>query len=425
MAGRLRTWMRRVTSPSTRRLARQVAVRVLDGVATAGGQLSTLAGTLRPALTSAEAPAGAPATPPSPPPRTETEIEIEAASPTAPAPPEPAPVDPRDLGWQLARAIVEGIDTAAAALQRDPGDADAHDPETVRVMRVQSRRLRSLVEVFGPWLGDKRSRRLRTELRKITRALGPVRDLDGFVEAVRNAQAQTDEPLRRAAMEQVVARTRSQQRAVRRRAAKGLRRVDRAALERDLIQARHRLVERVTAAPDIRPAVLALLEPRVAAAFRKAPIPTTLDAMEPVHEVRIQAKRLRYALDWVRPAMTEGPGPRKRLKRVQRAIGTARDLQLLESGVAAQVDELRGVGLATLADALDGWRTELTHRRTRAETRILPLLGGLHPRTVAAQLAAALGREPAALDGTVRGESAGADPETDDDAAGPTTSQPG
>ena len=70
------------------------------------------------------------------------------------------------------------------------------------------------------------------------------------------------------------------------------------------------------------------LESVVASAFAKTPVPTTLEDREAVHDVRILAKRLRYAYGWLSPAFQHGPGPRRMLKRAQRAVGDSRDLDL-------------------------------------------------------------------------------------------------
>src|SRR5262249_35596796 len=55
------------------------------------------------------------------------------------------------------------------------------DGEGVHQMRVGLRRMRAAMSVFKGLLGDRESRRIKTELKWLTEQLGPARDLDVFV----------------------------------------------------------------------------------------------------------------------------------------------------------------------------------------------------------------------------------------------------
>lgn len=381
MASRLRTWVRRVTTPQTRALARSVAARVLDGVADAGERLGGLANTIRPAL--------------APGPDDDAAIEIRPSVPPKPPPPAPA-VDPRELGWLLARHVREQLDPLVAALLDTPLDLRAreHDAETLRVMRVSSRRLRSAGQVFGPWLAPKRRRRLEKDLRVVTRALGPVRDFDGVVDRFAAVAAARDiDPMRSAAAQQVLTRLAPPHAAARKRARKAMAGVDRDRLRADLREARRSIVERLTdGTDDVRPALLALMRPQIEETFDQTPVPTTLDDLEAVHDVRIIAKRLRYAHEWIKPALLDGPGPKRLLKRTQRVVGDARDLALFEDVLRTHAAGLYDDGLSLLADALQAWAAEIAKRRAKAEAKILPVLGDLSPRAVERLTAIALGQ---------------------------------
>lgn len=380
MVSRLRSLVRRVTPPTTRALARRVAVELLDRVTMGAEQIAER---LRPALPSGSSPAPIVVTPAAPPSR------------PPPVPPEPPRLKAADLSWALARHVSAAFDTQLAALAADALSTDAHDAEAVRLMRVASRRLRSVVQLFGPWLPKKRRRALERDLKAITGALGPLRDLDVVVAQFHDAGSH-DDPLRRAAAQLIGARLSKGHARVRRRAAKTVGAIDIPRLRDDVRDSRRRIIERLTATDDIRPDLATLLDAIAVDAFAKTPVPTTLDDREAVHEVRILAKRLRYAHGWVSPVMQHGPGPRRLLKRAQRAVGDSRDLDLLIERLLEHETALREDGQQVLADAVGAWRTKAEARRSKVDRKILPALADLSPRTVARLTRDGMGlREPA------------------------------
>ncbi|MGH1343103.1 MAG: CHAD domain-containing protein [Nannocystales bacterium] len=374
MANRLRTWVRRVTPPTTRALARRVAIDMLDRVTVGAGRIAE---TLRPALPAAPSP--------------RSELQVSPAKPVKPVKPvKRKTVAPEDLGWALARHVSTGVETQVAAMLADGLSPAAHDPQAVRLMRVGSRRLRSFVALFGPWQGKKLQRRLEKQLKEITGALGPLRDLDVVLTELSGATQQAD-PLRRAAAEQIAARLGKRLGRTRKRAARALRDTDVGAFQRDIADARRRVVERLTGTPDIRADIATVLGTVSASAFKQTPVPTTLEDREAVHEVRILAKRLRYAHGWVKPAMQHGPGAGRLLKRAQRTVGASRDLDLLIERLSHHEVTLREEGQGVLAYALTDWRHEAEQRRSAADTKILPALTDLSHRTVTRLTLDALG----------------------------------
>ncbi len=63
-------------------------------------------------------------------------------------------------------------------LTHDPGVRLGHDPEAVHLYRVATRRLRSDLRTFSPFLDSDQTDRLRGALHWLGTAVGPVRDLD-------------------------------------------------------------------------------------------------------------------------------------------------------------------------------------------------------------------------------------------------------
>jgi len=377
MASRLRTWARRVAPPSTRALARRVAVELLERVTYGAEQI---ADSLRPALPAATA--------------VEHGITVRPAKARpAPPPSKPKTLAPADLGWALARHVSTQLDTQMAALFGPGLSADGHDAEHVRRMRIGSRRLRSAAQLFAPWLGKKLHRRLERDLKAFGGALGPLRDLDVVVGEFSAAAASKD-PLRQAAAEHIRAGLARNVAKTRKRAAKGVRAIDHDALRKDLREAKRRIVERLTGLADVRPALAALLLEVCADAFEQTPVPTTLEDREAVHEVRIIAKRLRYAHAWVKPALQHGPGAGRLLKKAQRAVGASRDLDLLLERLESREAALREDGQGTLADALAQWQAQARSKRDKADSKILPALADLSHRTVTRLTRDALGVAP-------------------------------
>ncbi len=365
MESRLRTWVRRVTPPATRARVRRAAADVLERVSEGAQRLGQLAESLRPAL---------PAAP------TQDTPQTVAVTPTVPPPPPPPVLAPEDLGWALARHVSSAWGALADVALETPLRGDDYDAELVRRMRIGSRRLRSALTIFGPWVAKKRRRRLETALKQITSALGPLRDLDVVLA---NFEASADhDALRIAAAEHVRAQLAAPHRRARKRAAKALRGLDHDAVGAALAQVRRQIVERLTADADIRPALLQELERCVTEAFDETPVPTTLDDREAVHEVRILAKQLRYVHEWIKPALQHAPGPKRMLKRAQRAVGDTRDLDLFAQQLSTQRDILEADGQDTLATALGGWHDEIIEKRARADRKVLPALANLDPRAL-------------------------------------------
>jgi CHAD domain-containing protein len=66
---------------------------------------------------------------------------------------------------------------------REPGTREGSDPEELHAMRVATRRLRAAWRVFGRAFRARKTRRVRRPLREVAGRLGAVRDLDVLLEA--------------------------------------------------------------------------------------------------------------------------------------------------------------------------------------------------------------------------------------------------
>ena len=78
-------------------------------------------------------------------------------------------------------------------LAREPGTREGRDPEELHQMRVATRRLRAEWRVFGEAFEPADARRMKRPLREVAAALGAVRDVDVLLETTRAFRARLPE----------------------------------------------------------------------------------------------------------------------------------------------------------------------------------------------------------------------------------------
>jgi CHAD domain-containing protein len=232
--------------------------------------------------------------------------------------------DTRVTGRLLARR--------AGALKRHLAGARDGDARDVHQARVASRRLREAVPVLT--LGVKRSRagKARRKIRRLTKALGTVRELDVTLHLLDELTAK--ETLPRLALEEVrahVVAERDHRRAVM------LRRLDRVnveKLDRRLASVGAALAESQSEA--WRSALGSRLMKRQKALRAAIADAGQLYAEEKLHQVRIASKKLRYAIELAADAgVKSAAAPLRAIKRAQDTLGRLHDLQILQQHVAA------------------------------------------------------------------------------------------
>jgi inorganic triphosphatase YgiF len=251
------------------------------------------------------------------------------------------------------------------------------DPEFVHQARVAVRRMRSAVRVLGRAAGFPAP--LARELRRIGRVLGAVRDADVLAleslprwmeAAVEAAAPSTNRPHWRHAAE----RRRAQAR-VAMRARLLNRRTARAAL--DLMARAHGGGDESSSALSSMPSLQSLAAPSLEAQWRrlrKAARGFTTLAPEKQHRVRIEAKRLRYALDLFESALPAVRTFHQQVARVQDALGALNDwavaaaeLKRMRQPLPAPVARRQLVAAAQRAlTALFGSRPPWRHARALA-----------------------------------------------------------
>lgn len=223
---------------------------------------------------------------------------------------------------------------------------DWSDPEGVHSMRVASRRLRSALRDFTPYLHKRRLSSSLKSLRDIADALGEVRDQDVAIMALEKLQAHSSDDVAPALKQFIDART-----AIR----------DQAREELVTMLADNELKElelSFTNAVDEATAGTTRSQAPLLISFRKMSRAIILDRLkeleklsnglfrpfevETLHEMRIAAKRLRYAIElfqqcWGRSIATYA----KRAAQMQTALGDVHDCDVWIESFGNEINKAR------------------------------------------------------------------------------------
>lgn len=238
--------------------------------------------------------------------------------------PEPFEAGPGDPAVQHVRALLDK--RLRAMLHHEPGVRDGSDIEELHQMRVSVRRMRAALKAARPLLDQAWSDDLRTELGRLGRALGPVRDLDVMIERLRG-EVSALPPAEQAAGERLVAVLADDRVAARAQMLDELDSDRYAALRRRLgatVAAPLPEPSAGVARPELVDLVRAELRKITKAVRRAGEDPPDMT----LHDLRIRTKRLRYTGELVEPAMRDERGRRtKDSKRVRTMLKAAEQLQ--------------------------------------------------------------------------------------------------
>lgn len=218
------------------------------------------------------------------------------------------------------------------ALARHFPAAVAGEYTGVHQARVATRRLREAVPVLSIDLKHSKAGKARRKIRRLTRALGTVRELDVTLQLIGELMQGSDLP--RPALEEVrrhVVEERDKRRSV---MLTRLEAVDVEKLRRRL----HSVVEALEGSTDER--WRQVLSARLVKRARRLKTAVAnaghMYAPERLHEVRIAAKKLRYGVELAADGGLRSAVPLVvRLKRVQDLLGRLHDMQVLQVHIAA------------------------------------------------------------------------------------------
>ena len=218
------------------------------------------------------------------------------------------------------------------ALARSFPKALAGEARAIHKARVASRRVREALPIVLASAPAKKGRKLRTRVERVTRLLGPLREIDVSLALV-DELARPDTALAWDALRQQLQIER------RRRHERFAAKLDGFDVRR--LQARaERLRERAPDSAERRlPGTAALvlrLTKRVQELDEAVDAAGPLYAPEPIHAVRIAAKKLRYAFELARDLKLLGSSRvLTTLRSTQQTLGRLHDLQVLGGSVDA------------------------------------------------------------------------------------------
>jgi CHAD domain-containing protein len=229
--------------------------------------------------------------------------------------------------------LVRLLERRARALRRQLAAAVAGKDTGVHQARVASRRLREALPVLTDGLHHTRSGKAERKVRRLTQALGTVRELDVTLHLIDELGERPGVP--RAALADVRALVIEEREARRAIMLERLKGIDTSKLSRRLNDVREALLH-----PSPGHSWRAALALRVARRGRRLERAIEdagqIYAPEGLHEVRIAAKKLRYSLEIANETAAASCKEALRvLKRVQDSLGRLHDLQILQHHVAA------------------------------------------------------------------------------------------
>jgi CHAD domain-containing protein len=248
--------------------------------------------------------------------------------------------------------------------------ADAEDPvEALHDLRVASRRLRAFIGLFEPMLERRIVVHVEKPLKRITRGVSELRDIDVHVKDIEErVRAQTTDA-GRAALEHLLERLASERLQAEAHARKRLRKVDPDEVNVGVCAALGETVARLPeSSAEEAELTWKLIEPLVLGAERAEP-PLEGASAEALHRFRIALKKLRYGLELIEPLLGEDHGElARRAASLQELLGAHHDLSVIGALVDDERQKLEARGRKTLPFALTTFRGDLeSEERALAE----------------------------------------------------------
>jgi CHAD domain-containing protein len=236
------------------------------------------------------------------------------------------------MNAQPPRETTRLLQRLSRALKRHLPAAVKGNDRGVHQARVTTRRLREAVPVLATGLKGSKAGKAGRKIRRLTRALGTVRELDVTLALLDELARSPHVP--RNAVEDVRACVVAERDAKRKVMLERLERVDAGKLDRRLESVGVALQE-ATGEP-WRKALAARLLKRGRHLSEAMDAAGHMYAPERLHVVRIAAKKLRYGLELAADSgVTEAAAHVRTLKRAQDMLGKLHDLQVLQAHVAA------------------------------------------------------------------------------------------
>lgn len=262
------------------------------------------------------------------------------------------------------------------------------DMDAVHDMRVASRRLRAALSVFRPYLPTKGRKRWTRVARAVTRALGAVRDADVFIAEFSALAASTHAEEERVTLAYLLGRRHGER-------TRDLATMRDVLASLDLAAGRSAFLRFAAGArgagTPLRELAAEIVEARLAALAAHLPEALEPDNTEVQHAMRIAAKRLRYAIETLRPCFGRGADEvLSVLRAFQDALGELHDRDVFLAAVAEAAKDPDAAAAGVAASGLDAVTERLTGERAERFTAFRDLVAEHPPGSIGDALAVAL-----------------------------------
>jgi CHAD domain-containing protein len=263
----------------------------------------------------------------------------------------------RDVSEAVAALAYGHLADATAALAENEQQPSA---KSLHGFRLAVRRLRSLLEAYGPWLGRAAGEATLRRFRRLGRLTNKGRDTDvrlAWIETHRKALPRDE----RKSTRRLLRRLRSVRRKGYERAG-GRARQDFERAARKLVKRLQKLEKHGRSLPDVLPSLLrrqtSELEVRLVTV-------RSVDDVEGAHDARIAGKHLRHLIEPLAQESEEAGRLLDRLRSLQDLLGELNDLHLVEETLSEELKRLKGRGRRTAdpAEEEEGVQPSLAVRR--------------------------------------------------------------
>lgn len=229
-----------------------------------------------------------------------------------------------------------------------PGVRLAEDIECVHHMRVASRRLRTRLTLFAPWLPAKKVDGWRKRIRRITTALGAARDTDVQLAFVQQFHDQLTDPRDKPGIARLLLRLHQRRQELQRKVLKALTELE----DSHTLAAMSRTVRQLRAQSSLQhvdahsPALFTLaaqaISTRLAELLSYEPYVHQPERIAELHAMRIATKHLRYVMEVFAPLYTDELKPYIRAARtLQEQLGELHDCDVWAQQLAGFLDDER------------------------------------------------------------------------------------
>ena len=263
--------------------------------------------------------------------------------------------------------------------------AKSGEVEPLHDMRVATRRLRETLRLFQSYYAPARFRKLCRKARKTTRVLGLPREMDVNLQLLRRCQFAGGLVVH-ATCEHLLALFEDEQARLKRRMLRAFERLELKEFENDL-----RLLADSSVPPRSKMHLLfaehqsaefelfvqqmpQLLLDKAKPILEFEPTPDALQNDQRLHELRICTKKLRYALEILKPLLPPASGepPIELCRTLQDVLGEFHDHTVLIERLQRHQQELLQKGLLLLSHGCSGIAVELQEARQSLTPQIVP-----------------------------------------------------